>query len=55
MEYPTKDIVKSYLCGLCHDIGKPGTRTESQVYYAFKGHGIVGGALCSMFMSGNVL
>ena len=43
--------MKSYLCGLVHDIGKPGTRMESSVHYSFKGHGIVGGALIEMYVS----
>ena len=43
--------MKSYLCGLVHDIGKPGTRLESSVHYSFKGHGIVGGALIEMYVS----
>jgi hypothetical protein len=36
---------KAYFAGFLHDIGKPGTLTCSSKYIAFKGHGIVGGAI----------
>lgn len=55
LQYDKKDIVKSYLCGVLHDIGKPGCRMESSVHYSFKGHGLVGGALIEMYVSDNLL
>ncbi len=40
---------KPHFCGLLHDLGKPGTRRVLGKYLAFKGHGIVGGALIENF------
>ncbi len=36
---------KAYFAGFLHDIGKPGTLTRSITHLAFKGHGLVGGAI----------
>ena len=41
--------VKAYLTGLLHDIGKPGTRRILGKHTAFKGHGLVGGAILENF------
>ncbi len=40
------DARKAYFAGFLHDIGKPATLTHcSKTHLAFKGHGIVGGAI----------
>ncbi len=36
---------KAYFAGFLHDIGKPATLTRSRTHLAFKGHGLVGGAI----------
>ena len=36
---------KAYFAGFLHDIGKPATLTRSSTHLAYKGHGIVGGAI----------
>ena len=47
--YSEKECVKAYLTGLLHDIGKPGTRRLLGKHTAFKGHGLVGGAMLENF------
>lgn len=47
--YSEKECVKAYLTGLLHDIGKPGSRRILGKYTAFKGHGLIGGALIENF------
>jgi hypothetical protein len=49
--YSKKECIKAFLTGLLHDIGKPGTRRVLGKYTAFKGHGLVGGALLENFYS----
>lgn len=53
--YTEKECVKAYLTGLLHDIGKPGTRRLLGKHTAFKGHGLVGGAMLENFYSKEVL
>lgn len=47
--YSMKECIKAFLTGLLHDIGKPGTRRVLGKHTAFKGHGLVGGALLENF------
>ncbi|NDB85172.1 MAG: HD domain-containing protein, partial [Alphaproteobacteria bacterium] len=49
--YHDDKCVKAYLTGLLHDIGKPGTRRLLGKHTAFKGHGLVGGAMIENFYS----
>ena len=49
--YSPLECKKAYFAGLLHDIGKPGTQTKTSKYLAFKGHGIVGGALIEALFS----
>lgn len=53
--YTKKECVKAYLTGLLHDIGKPGTRRLLGKHTAFKGHGLVGGAMLENFYSKELL
>ena len=50
-DYAAKECLMAYLTGLLHDIGKPGTLRQLAKRLAFKGHGIVGGAMLENFYS----
>ncbi len=49
--YTAKECIKAYIAGLLHDIGKPGTMRYLSKHLAFKGHGLVGGAILENFWS----
>lgn len=49
--YREKDCTKLYITGLLHDIGKMGSRRCIGNYTAFKGHGLIGGAMLENFYS----
>jgi hypothetical protein len=49
--YSEKECIKAYLTGLLHDVGKPGTRRLLSKHTAFKGHGLVGGAMIERLWS----
>lgn len=54
--YSDKDVVKAYLCGILHDIGKPGCTLEvNNNHLAAKGHGIEGGALIETYVSSDLI
>ena len=48
-DYSSQECIKAYLTGLLHDIGKPGTMRLAGKFTAFKGHGLVGGAMLENF------
>lgn len=52
--YEPKECVKAYFTGLLHDIGKPGTMRQLSKHLAFKGHGLVGGAILENFWSDQI-
>ena len=52
--YNDSDKLKSYLSGLFHDIGKPGTQVIGKYNISFKGHAIVGSAMLDNFWSDNI-
>lgn len=52
--YSEKECVKSWLTGLLHDVGKPGTQLIKTQHISFKGHGIVGSAILDNFWSENI-
>ena len=45
LNYPPKKCIKLYMTGLLHDIGKMGCRRCVGNHTAFKGHGLIGGAI----------
>ena len=49
--YSPQECIIAYFAGLLHDLGKPGTLTKTSKYLAFKGHGLVGGALIEALFS----
>ncbi len=51
LDFNSKERIKAYLTGLLHDIGKPGTVRQLNKHLAFKGHGLVGGAILENFWS----
>ena len=55
LNYTSNQCIKAYFTGLLHDIGKMGTRRIYSNHTAFKGHGIVGGALIDNYYSDELL
>ena len=50
--YTKHECIKAYFTGLLHDIGKPGSRKiVGDKHIAFKGHGLIGGAMLEDFYS----
>jgi hypothetical protein len=43
--YTAHEAKKAYFAGFLHDLGKPACLTRSRTHLAFKGHGLVGGAI----------